>query len=180
MLRRLVFLFVLVLTFGLTACDELEKPKIEKKETGPKYGGIYRRAFPDPYILLDPASVKESNSNEICRQLYDGLVEFSASDTVVPCLAESWQISENKLVYTFKLRKDVHFHSVVNSVPTKNGGRLLTAEDVLFSFKRLLTPKSNHENSTAPADKSGRPGKTACRRWRVSIRISTTSPGRKS
>ena len=148
MLRRLVFLFVLVLTFGLTACDEPEKPKEEvKKETGPKYGGIYRRAFPDPYILLDPAQVKESNSNEICRQLYDGLVEFSASDTVVPCLAESWQISENKLVYTFKLRKDVHFHSVVNSVPTKNGGRLLTAEDVLFSFKRLLTPKSNHENS---------------------------------
>ncbi len=147
MVKRLVFLLILVLSFGLTACDEPEQPKVEKKETGPKYGGVYRRAFPDPYVLLDPASVKESNSNEICRQLYDGLVEFSASDTIDPCLAESWQISENKLVYTFKLRKDVRFHKEVNGVKTKNGGRLFNAEDVLFSFKRLLAPKSNNENS---------------------------------
>jgi peptide/nickel transport system substrate-binding protein/oligopeptide transport system substrate-binding protein len=148
MVKKLVFIFIMMfLSFQIIGCDKPEQPKPEKKESAPKYGGIYRRAFPDPYILLDPASVKESNSNEICRQLYDGLVEFSASDTVVPCLAESWTISENKLVYTFKLRKDVHFHKVVNGINTKNGGRLFSAEDVLYSFKRLLSPNPNNENS---------------------------------
>ena len=148
MVKKLVFIFIMMfLSFQIIGCDKPEQPKPEKKESAPKYGGIYRRAFPDPYILLDPASVKESNSNEICRQLYDGLVEFNASDTVVPCLAESWTISENKLTYTFKLRKDVHFHKIVNGINTKNGGRLFSAEDVLYSFKRLLSPNPNNENS---------------------------------
>ena len=147
MFRKLVFFFILFISFGLVGCDEEQPPKVEVKESKPQRGGIYHRAFTDDYILLDPAHLREANSNEICRQIYDGLVEFSASDTIVPCLAESWQISENKLVYTFKLRKDVHFHKVVNGINTKNGGRLFCAEDVLFTFKRLFAPNSNNENS---------------------------------
>ncbi len=145
MLRKLV-LILIILSFGVIGCNEAEKPKTAQS-TEPEYGGIYRRAFPDPYILLDPSHIKETNSNEVCRQIYDGLVEFSASDTVVPCLAEYWQISEDKLTYTFKLRKDVHFHKTVNGVNTKNGGRLLCAEDVLFSFKRLLAPEIENEGN---------------------------------
>ena len=149
MIKRLVFIFIVSLSLVLTGCEEPQQPdnKVENIKNEPQYGGVYRRAFTDSYILLDPAHLREANSNEICRQIYDGLVEFSASDTVVPCLAESWKISENKLVYTFKLRKDARFHDVVNGIPTKNGGRLFTAEDVLFTFKRLFTPKSNNENS---------------------------------
>ena len=145
MIRRLGLLFFVILSLGLIGCNEPEKPKEEQKAETPQYGGVYRRAFPDPYILVDPAHIKESNSNEVCKQLYDGLVEFSESDTVVPCLAENWKISDNKLVYTFKLRKNVHFHKTVNGKPTKNGGREMTAEDVLFSFKRLLTPRDMNE-----------------------------------
>lgn len=147
--NRFCLLLVALLTFVIAGCNEPQpqKPVEEKAASKPKYGGIYHRAFADPYCLIDPAHIKESNSNEVCRQMYDGLVEFSASDTVVPCLAESWTISENKLVYTFKLRNDVHFHSVVNGVRTKNGGRLLTAEDVKFSFERLLAPRENSENN---------------------------------
>ncbi len=147
MFKRLCILVSMALSFVLTGCGEQEKPKEEIKVEKPMYGGIYRRAFPDPYILVDPAHIKESNSNEVCKQLYDGLVEFSETDTVVPCLAESWRISENKLVYTFKLRKDVRFHRIVNGVATKNGGRLMSAEDVLFSFKRLLKPRDINEGS---------------------------------
>ena len=147
MLKKLAFLLMIFLSIGLVGCDEEQPPKVQEKTNEPQTGGVYHRAFSDAYILLDPAHLREANSNEICRQIYDGLVEFSASDTLVPCLAESWQISEDKLKYTFKLRKDVHFHKVVNGVNTKNGGRLFTAEDVLFTFKRLFEPKSNNENS---------------------------------
>ena len=147
MLKKLAFLLMIFLSIGLVGCDEEQPPKVQEKTNEPQTGGVYHRAFSDAYILLDPAHLREANSNEICRQIYDGLVEFSASDTLIPCLAESWQISEDKLKYTFKLRKDVHFHKVVNGVNTKNGGRLFTAEDVLFTFKRLFEPKSNNENS---------------------------------
>lgn len=145
MIRRFGLLFLLIMSLGILGCNTPEKPKEEAKTETPKYGGVYRRAFPDPYILVDPAHIKESNSNEVCKQLYDGLVEFSESDTVVPCLAESWTISPNKLVYTFKLRKNVHFHKIVNGIPTKNRGREMSAEDVLFSFKRLLRPRDVNE-----------------------------------
>ncbi len=147
MFKRYVFLFILFMTFGLVGCDEENPPKVQENIIKPQIGGIYRSTFSDNYIILDPGRVREANSNEICRQLYDGLVEFSASDTIDPCIAESWKISDNKLVYTFKLRKDVRFHDTVNGIKTKNGGRLLSAEDVLFTFKRLFTPNSNFENS---------------------------------
>lgn len=146
-MKRLILLLSLFSVFCLIGCEEAPQKKVEKEEPKPQYGGIYHRAFSDSYILLDPAHLKEANSNEICRQIYDGLVEFSDSDTMIPCIAESWKISEDKLTYTFKLRKDVHFHKVVNGINTKNGGRLLSAEDVLFSFKRLFAPNSNNENS---------------------------------
>lgn len=146
MFKRLGLLLVACFCVCLIGCCKQEgEAKTEKSSSG-KYGGVYRRAFADPYLLLDPACVKESNSNEVCRQLYDGLVEFSASDTVVPCLAESWSISENKLSYIFKLRKDVRFHGYVNGVKTKNAGRLFCAEDVQFSFERLLSPNRKCEN----------------------------------
>ncbi len=147
MFKKLIFLFIFAFTIVLAGCDEPQNNNETKKATEPQFGGIYHRAFSDAYILLDPAHLKEANSNEICRQIYDGLVEFSDSDTMVPCIAESWKISEDKLTYTFKLRNDVHFHKTVNGVNTKNGGRLLNAEDVQFSFKRLFAPKSNNENS---------------------------------
>ena len=147
MFKKLALFFLFCFSFGVVGCDEPQKTKTEKKASEPQYGGVYHRAFSDAYILLDPAHLKEANSNEICRQIYDGLVEFSDSDTMVPCIAESWQISEDKLSYTFKLRKDVRFHKIVNGVNTKNGGRLLSAEDVLFSFKRLFAPNSSNENS---------------------------------
>ena len=147
MFKKLSVLVMAFLAFSIVGCDEGQPPKEQDKVNEPRIGGIYHTAFSDNYILLDPARLREANSNEICRQLYDGLIEFSESDTVVPCLAESWQISENKLVYTFKLRKDVHFHETVNGIKTKNGGRLFSAEDVLFTFKRLFTPNTNFENS---------------------------------
>ncbi len=48
-----------------------------------------------------------------------------------PVLAESWEISEDKLTYTFKLRKDVKWQD----------GEPFTSEDVVFSYKTIMNPK---------------------------------------
>lgn len=67
------------------------------------------------------------------RQLYNRLVEFKIGTTdLEPSLAESWSISEDGLVYTFKLRQGVRFHRTKYFSPTRD----FNADDVLFSFDR--------------------------------------------
>ncbi|PTW62889.1 dipeptide transport system substrate-binding protein [Breoghania corrubedonensis] len=67
------------------------------------------------------------------RPVFNRLVEFkTGTTTVVPGLAESWDISGDRLEYTFHLRKGVKFHSSAEFTPTRD----FNADDVLFSFNR--------------------------------------------
>ncbi len=71
--------------------------------------------------------------------IYNRLVEFEETSTrLVPSLAESWSISEDRKVYTFQLREGVKFHQTKYFSPTRN----FNADDVLFSFNRQLV--KNH------------------------------------
>jgi dipeptide transport system substrate-binding protein len=65
------------------------------------------------------------------------LVDFdSASGKVVASLADSWEVSPDGLSYVFKLHPQVKFHRTEYFSPTRE----LTAEDVKFSFDRMLDP----------------------------------------
>ncbi|MDD7908981.1 MULTISPECIES: ABC transporter substrate-binding protein [Pseudovibrio] len=67
------------------------------------------------------------------RQIFNKLVEFERGTTnIVPALAESWEVSEDGLEYTFKLREGVKFHTTQNFTPTRD----FNADDVIFSFMR--------------------------------------------
>ncbi len=146
-MKRRIFAVVGLLTIlYLAGCGNNVENKMIPDST-PQNGGIYRRAFSDSYIMLDPAKLKDSNSHEVCRQLYDGLVEFDENANVVPALAKDWTISDSKLVYTFNLRDDVSFHSEVSGTKTTNGGRRFVAEDVQYSFLRLLCPDKESQVS---------------------------------
>jgi dipeptide transport system substrate-binding protein len=60
-------------------------------------------------------------------------VQFKPGTTeIAPALAESWEVSEDGLTYTFHLRKGVRFHANDRFTPTRE----LTADDVIFSFQR--------------------------------------------
>lgn len=86
---------------------------------------------------LDPAMARNLENMWACNQLFDGLVELNDSLKIVPGLAQSWSISEDGLRYRFKLRNDVYFHHDTAVFGSK-GSRKLVAEDVAFSFKRIL------------------------------------------
>jgi peptide/nickel transport system substrate-binding protein len=76
---------------------------------------------------LDPATSSGLVPSQITLYLFhDALLKPMPDGTYSPCLAESWTISPDSKVYEFKLRKGVKFHN----------GDLLTAEDVVFSFRR--------------------------------------------
>ena len=86
---------------------------------------------------LDPHRQYEITPPQIMRAVYETLVTLpdkgATIDRVEPLLAESFEISDDALVYTFKLRSDVKFAS----------GRSMTADDVVFSFKRLGNLQDN-------------------------------------
>jgi len=72
------------------------------------------------------------------RNLYNKLVEFEVGTTkTIPGLAESWEVSEDGLTYTFNLRKGVKFHSTDYFTPSRD----FNAIDVVFSFERQRVEK---------------------------------------
>ncbi|WP_299494202.1 ABC transporter substrate-binding protein [uncultured Shewanella sp.] len=72
------------------------------------------------------------------HQIYNGLVNYrTRAGDIEGALAKSWQISQDGLTYTFTLRDDIQFHQTAYFTPT----RPLNADDVLFSFNRILNKK---------------------------------------
>ena len=71
------------------------------------------------------------------RNVFNRLVEFERGTTkIVPALAESWDVSDDGLTYTFKLRKGVKFHKTRTFIPSRD----FNADDVIFSFERQGNP----------------------------------------
>ncbi len=72
------------------------------------------------------------------KQLYNQLITFNAIDNAVsPSLAKSWHVTRDNKRITFYLRKGVNFHHTQYFSPTRE----LNADDVLFSFNRILDTK---------------------------------------
>ncbi|MEM0950011.1 MAG: ABC transporter substrate-binding protein [Pseudomonadota bacterium] len=76
---------------------------------------------------LDPTGGAAAAIDEVVyANVFEGLTRFQADGSIAPALAESWEISNDGLVYTFTLQSGVTFHD----------GSALTAEDVKFSLDR--------------------------------------------
>lgn len=77
-------------------------------------------------------------ADAVAETVFNRLADFKPGTTeVIPALAESWDISEDGLTYTFHLRKGVKFHTTDYFKPTRD----MNADDVLWSFQRQLDPK---------------------------------------
>ncbi|MDP8162004.1 ABC transporter substrate-binding protein [Pasteurella skyensis] len=98
-----------------------------------------------PILLIDGKTY-----NATSQQIYNRLIEFKRGTTdIEPALAESWDISDDGLTYTFHLRKGVKFHSSKLFKPSRD----FNADDVIFSFQRMLDenhPFHNVSNGTYP------------------------------
>ena len=80
----------------------------------------------------DPRSAIAWPNIQLCMQLFDRLVEQWPERTIVPSLAERWEIADDGLRYVFHLREGL----------TWSDGAPLTAHDVEFGIKRVLEPRS--------------------------------------
>ena len=85
---------------------------------------------------LDPAFAKSQSTMWAAHQFYNTLVEIDDSLHIIPSLAKSWDISDDRTTFTFHLRNDVFFHDDVAFPEGK--GRKLTAHDVAYSLDRII------------------------------------------
>jgi dipeptide transport system substrate-binding protein len=99
---------------------------------------VCSEASPD---ALNSALSDANTSFDVSEQIADRLVEMEKGGSkVIPGLAESWTISPDGLHYTFKLRHGVKFQSSASFKPTWD----LNAEDVVFSFSRMLDAANSY------------------------------------
>lgn len=88
---------------------------------------------------LDPTSAAAGAIDQVLyANVFEGLTRFAPDGAVVPGLAESWEISDDGLVYTFRLRSGVTFHD----------GSEMNADDVKFTFDRILAADSTNAQKT--------------------------------
>ena len=81
---------------------------------------------------MDPYRYDEGPTNQIMLHIYEAMVAQNADMSFGPCLAESWETSEDGLTWTFHLREGVKFHD----------GDVMDSGDVVASIKLASNPDS--------------------------------------
>jgi len=115
----------LAIVLALSACHREVKPAPEFKRS--EYNKIVISNAVEP-STLDPQKSSDMAAGAIIRQMMDGLVGTDAEGKTIPALAEKWE-SEGERIWTFHLR-DAKW----------SNGDPITAEDFVYSFRRLADP----------------------------------------
>ncbi|MDP2953064.1 MAG: ABC transporter substrate-binding protein, partial [Chloroflexota bacterium] len=98
----------------------------------PKYGGVLKRNLQEGPGRLDMHQSVSYRDSQPLAAIYNLLVKIDAGDAtkVIPDLAQSWEVSSDGKVYTFRLAQGVQWHD----------GQPLTSADVKASFDRIVFP----------------------------------------
>jgi peptide/nickel transport system substrate-binding protein len=99
-------------------------------EPNPKRGGTLRIAVGVTTAHFD---IHQGAATHVLCHMYNNLVRWNLADglrSIIPDLAQRWEIAADKLVYTFHLRDGVKFHD----------GTPFSAEDVVATFRRIVWP----------------------------------------
>ena len=119
-------MLLLSVTVNAAANTEIKVP------SEPQDGGVLTISLSASAKRLDPVEYTSVYEGEIIGNVIDTLVSYKMDlSKIVPNLAKSWTISDDKKEYTFKLRDDVYFQS-----GKYQDGRKLVAKDVKYSLER--------------------------------------------
>lgn len=126
--RPILFLMVAALAVALVgvACGD------DDDDVSGKKGGTLKVGFVAGFTTMDPPLVTELSDLNIVQHAYDTLVMRNPDLSHQPMLALSWEANDDSTQWTFKLRKGVKF----------SHGKEFKAEDVVFTFNRMIEVKS--------------------------------------
>lgn len=112
----------------------------------PNYGSEYiEGSVGQPQHINPLLSASNDVDADLSEIIYNGLLKYDEKGLLIPDLAESYEISDDKTVYTFHLKKNITWHD----------GKNFSARDVLFTFNLITDPayksplRSNWQGVTA-------------------------------
>jgi len=127
---------ILGLLLSILSCAGAENDEgpaaVREGDSVPAYGDILVEGAIGDASNLIPLLATDSASHSISGLIFNGLVKYDRDLNIVGDLAESWEISRDGLVITFRLRKGVRWHD----------GKPFTADDVLFTYRLTVDPKT--------------------------------------
>lgn len=104
-------------------------------------GYIFKYDIPNNPRTLDPQTANDSSSYEIIANMFEGLLKIDKDGNIQNAVAENYTVSDDGLIYTFDLRKDVYWF---------DGGDFeanCTANDFVFAFQRLFKPSTKSKTA---------------------------------
>ena len=127
--KKILKFALILLTAAITLFSSCRKNNEEIEEL--RYG------FTTEPKTLDPLNTNDTaDGRSILFNVFEGLVKPDTDGNLLPCIAESWTIERDALIYTFTIRKDVRFHD----------GSILTPNDVKFSIDTAIAAGFNGLN----------------------------------
>ncbi|GHV00292.1 peptide ABC transporter substrate-binding protein [Spirochaetia bacterium] len=136
-MKKIVTLSAVLLALAFTACGNSGSTT---KPAGTQQRIVFSlQSVPDG---LDPGVTNNSFASPLLFNLFEGLITYDRNNNIVPGLAESWTISPDGTVYTFKLRPNLKW----------SDGSTLDANDFVYSYLRILDPKTLAQNANMFTD----------------------------
>lgn len=93
----------------------------------PKEGGVYIEAVIGELTQINPVLAVTDNEKSVSELIFSGLIRSDKDNSVIPDVADKWEISPDQEKYTFTLKNNVSFHD----------GNKLTADDVVYTIERI-------------------------------------------
>ena len=129
--KSIFFLTIVAFISTLTGCNETNILSLSERS-------IIYCSEGSPETFNPQLSISGTTTDASAKQLYNTLIIYTdKKNTLGPSLAKSWHVTRDGKKITFYLRQDVNFHHTSYFTPT----RLFNADDVLFSFNRVLDKK---------------------------------------
>jgi oligopeptide transport system substrate-binding protein len=100
------------------------------REESPSGVPVLNRGLSTEPESLDPQKSRSVQAADVLRDIGEGLVSYDAAGELVPGTAESWEISNSGLTYTFRIRPDARW----------SNGDPVTADDFVYGLRRLVDP----------------------------------------
>jgi len=162
-MKKLMLLLITLLVLSALAACVTPTPQVVEKIVEKKVKEVVTAtSVPEPDIVTlnmnlggdpptaDPSLATDTTSVLLIEQLFLGLTDFDDETMeVIPELATEWSVSEDGLVWTFKMRDDVPWvrwdpgtKSVVEEKDEEGNVRMVNAHDVVYGVKRTLNPET--------------------------------------
>ncbi|MFC2101379.1 ABC transporter substrate-binding protein [Bacteroidota bacterium] len=126
-----LILFIAIIFFGLFFSCSRKFEKVDKSK-------VFRYNEAANISSLDPAFARDQATIWGTHQLFNGLLQLNDQLDLLPCIAHTWEVSDDGLTYRFFLRKGVKSHDDPSFPEGK--GRQVTASDFVYSFNRIKDP----------------------------------------